>query len=138
MDTLQCAVILAKLERFDWELSRRREIGERYREQLADVSGLRLLQVRPDRDCVWAQFTVFVEQRQAVQASLQRQGIPTAVHYPRPVHHQAAYERYCCPDCCPASVAAGEQVLSLPMSADLSAEQQDRVVAALRLAVSGG
>ena len=138
MDTLQCAVILAKLERFDWELSRRREIGERYREQLADVSGVRLLQIRPDRDCVWAQFTVFVEQRQAVQASLQRQGIPTAVHYPRPVHHQAAYERYCCPDCCPASVAAGEQVLSLPMSADLSAEQQDRVVAALRLAVSGG
>ncbi|WP_298832120.1 DegT/DnrJ/EryC1/StrS aminotransferase family protein [uncultured Piscinibacter sp.] len=131
MDTLQCAVVLAKLERFEWELQRRREIGARYGELLAG-SGIELLAVRPDRDCVWAQYTVFVDDRAAVQAALRAQGIPTAVHYPRPLHHQPAYARHCCPDCCGESVKAAARVLSLPMSADLSEAQQDAVVAALR------
>jgi UDP-2-acetamido-2-deoxy-ribo-hexuluronate aminotransferase len=97
---------------------------------------VRLLAVRPDRDCVWAQYTVFVERRAEVQAALQQAGIPTAVHYPRPLHHQPAYAALCCPDCCPASVAASEQVLSLPMSADLTEADQDRVVDALRRATT--
>ncbi len=133
MDTLQCAVVLGKLARFDWELRRRREIGARYHQQLAPLAahGLRLLTVRPDRDCVWGQYTVFVPQRSAVQAALQAAGIPTAVHYPKPLHHQAAYAAYAPADACPHSVAAGQQVMSLPMSADLSEADQDRVVAAL-------
>jgi UDP-2-acetamido-2-deoxy-ribo-hexuluronate aminotransferase len=136
MDTLQCAVVLAKLERFEWELQRRHELGQRYAALLADVPGVRLLEVRPDRDCVWAQYTVFVDHRSAVQAALQAQGIPTAVHYPKPVHHQPAYAALCCPDCCPVSVLAGQQVMSLPMSADLQPEAQDRVVDALRRALA--
>ena len=73
MDTLQCAVVLAKLERFDWELQRRREIGARYGRLLAPLQarGLGLLAVRPDRDCVWAQYTVFVPERAKVQAALE-------------------------------------------------------------------
>ena len=130
MDTLQCAVVLAKLERFDWELQRRAEIGARYA-SLLEGSGLQLLAVRADRDCVWAQYTVFVDQREQVQARLQAQGIPTAVHYPKPLHLQPAYAADCCPDCCPESVRAGQRVMSLPMSADLSAGDQDRVVRAL-------
>ncbi|MDP3823599.1 MAG: DegT/DnrJ/EryC1/StrS family aminotransferase [Burkholderiales bacterium] len=135
MDTLQCAIVLAKLERFEWEIARRLVLGERYRQQLAGVRGLRLLAVRDDRDCVWAQYTVFVENRAAVQAALTAQGIPTAVHYPKPVHHQPAYAALCCPDCCPNSVLAGQQVMSLPMSADLSDAQQDRVVGAVLAAL---
>ena len=131
MDTLQCAVLLAKLERFEWELQRRREIGARYRTLLAGM-GVGLLTVRPDRDCVWAQYTVFADDRAAVKAALQGQGIPTAVHYPAPLHHQPAYARYCCPDCCGESVCAAARVLSLPMSADLGESEQDAVVAALR------
>ena len=132
MDTLQCAIVLAKLERFEWELAQRSAHGERYRALLADVRGLRLLDVRSDRDCVWAQYTVFVERRAAVQAVLKEQGIPTAVHYPKPLHHQPAYAHHCCPECCPASVAAAASVLSLPMSADLTHAQQQRVASALR------
>ena len=135
MDTLQCAVVLAKLERFEWEIARRLALGKRYRQQLGRVRGLRLLAVRSDRDCVWAQYTVFVENRAAVQAALAAQGIPTAVHYPKPVHHQPAYAALCCPDCCPQSVLAGQQVMSLPMSADLSEAQQDRVVSAVLAAL---
>ncbi len=135
MDTLQCAVLLAKLERFDWEIAQRHALGARYLHLLAGTPGLRLLAVRPDRDCVWGQFTVFVERRAAVQAALAAAGIPTAVHYPKPLHHQAAYAAFCCPDCCPHSVAAGQQVMSLPMSPDLSHAQQDRIVAALQAAL---
>ena len=132
MDTLQCAVVLAKLERFDWEIERRLALGERYQQALAALP-LQRLAVRPDRDCVWAQFTVMVENRAAVQQALQVQGIPTAIHYPKPLHRQPAYAR---PDLSlPHAEAAAERVLSLPMSTDLSEAQQDEVIAALRRAL---
>jgi len=136
MDTLQCAVVLAKLERFGWELQRRHELGARYAQLLAGLPGLRMLAVRPDRDCVWGQYTVFVEQRAELQARLQAQGIPSAVHYPQPLHRQAAYAAYAAPADCPVSQQVAAQVLSLPMSADLSFADQDRVVAALAAALA--
>jgi UDP-2-acetamido-2-deoxy-ribo-hexuluronate aminotransferase len=137
MDTLQCAVVLGKLDRFEWEVRRRLELGDAYRAKLsAAIPGLQLLAVRPDRDCVWAQYTVFVDDREAVQARLKAAGIPTAVHYPRPLHHQPAYAKYGKPEDCPHSVAAARRVMSLPMSADLSEEQQDQVVAALAQALA--
>jgi len=132
MDTLQCAVVLAKLERFGWELERRAEIGARYQQLLA---GVEQVAVRPDRNSVWAQFTVLVDERAAVQAALKAQGIPTAVHYPLALHRQPAYARFGHADACPVSLRAAERVLSLPMSADLSQADQDRVVAALRQAL---
>lgn len=138
MDTLQCAVLLGKWDRFDWALRRRREIGARYVELLA-ATGLpvRPVTVRPDRDSVWGQFTVLVPHRTEVQAALREQGVPTAVHYPIPLHHQPAYAALCCPDCCPNSVAAGNQVMSLPMSPDLGDKDQQRVVDALVQALRG-
>jgi UDP-2-acetamido-2-deoxy-ribo-hexuluronate aminotransferase len=136
MDTIQCAVVLGKLERFTWELERRRALGDRYGRlitgQLIDRGlPLQLLAVRPDRDCVWAQYTVMVEGRGAVQQALQAAGIPTAVHYPKPLHHQPAYAEGLDPAAHPHSVRAAQRVLSLPMSADLSEADQDRVVAVL-------
>jgi UDP-2-acetamido-2-deoxy-ribo-hexuluronate aminotransferase len=62
-------------------------------------------------------------------------GIPTAVHYPKPLHHQVAYAEYCCPDCCPNSVRAGEQVMSLAMSPDPTDAQMAHVAAALTQAM---
>ena len=130
MDTLQCAVVLAKLDRFAWEVQRRFEIGARYHALLAG-SSIGLLTVRPDRISVWGQYTVFVDNRTALQAALLEQGIPTAVHYPKPLHHQGAYKHFAPEDACPNSAHAGARVMSLPMSADLSEADQDRVVAAL-------
>ena len=131
MDTLQCAIVLAKLERFEWETAQRIALGERYRALLADAPGIDLLAVRADRDCVWAQYTVFLDNRAAVQAALQAQGIPTAVHYPKPLHHHPAYEALGRSDGCPESVRAAGRVMSLPMSADLTIADQDRVVRTL-------
>jgi UDP-2-acetamido-2-deoxy-ribo-hexuluronate aminotransferase len=134
MDTLQCAVVLAKLGRLDWELQRRREIGADYHRRLAALN-LTMLAVRPDRDSVWGQYTVRVADRAHVQAVLAEAGVPTAVHYPRPLHRQPAYAKYGDPDGCPLSIAAADEVMSLPMSADLSDADLDRVVAALTAAV---
>ncbi len=135
MDTLQCAVVLGKLDRFDWELQRRAELGARYQRLLADI-GVPVVAVRPDRNSVWAQMTVFVERRAQVQAALQAAGVPTAVHYPIPLNRQPAYAHLCCPDCTPQSARAADRVLSLPMSADLSESDQDLVVQALAAAVA--
>jgi UDP-2-acetamido-2-deoxy-ribo-hexuluronate aminotransferase len=134
MDTLQCAVVLAKMGRLDWELQRRREIGAIYHRRLAALD-VKTLAVRPDRDSVWGQYTVRVADRARVQAALAEAGVPTAVHYPRPLHRQPAYEKYGDRDACPHSLAAADEVMSLPMSADLSEADLDRVVAALAAAV---
>jgi UDP-2-acetamido-2-deoxy-ribo-hexuluronate aminotransferase len=125
-------VLLAKMERFDWELQRRAAIGARYESLLA---GVETVAVRPDRNSVYAQFTVMVDHRADVQAALKAAGVPTAVHYPKPLHQQPAYAMHCCPDCCPVSSRLAARVLSLPMSADLSEADQDRVVSALRAAL---
>ena len=135
LDTLQAAVLLAKLERFDWELAQRDHIGARYERLLA---GVEQITVRADRNSVYAQFTVMVDARADVQAALKAAGVPTAVHYPKPLNLQPAYAAYCCPDCCPVSSRLAARVLSLPMSADLSASDQDRVVEALVAALRAG
>jgi len=134
MDTLQCAVVLGKLERFEWELQRRAEIGARYRSLL---EGVEQVAVRPGRNSVWAQVTVMVDRRADVQARLQAAAVPTAVHYPKPLNQQPAYADLCCPECCPVSGALSQRVLSLPMSADLTEADQSRVVQALHSALAG-
>lgn len=136
MDTLQCAIVLAKLARFDWERERRAERAARYDALLAG-SAARPMAVRAGRDSAWAQYTVRVAHRAAVQAALQTQGIPTAVHYPRALHQQPAYERFAPRGGCPVAERLAGEVLCLPFSADLTEADQDRVAAALRAARVG-
>lgn len=136
MDTLQCAIVLAKLERFDWEIERRLALGDLYRDLLVK-SGVPVQQVtvRPDRDCVWAQFTVIVESRAEVQKYLQDQGIPTAVHYPISLNKQPAYRNDASAAETVNSHWAGERVMSLPLSPDLKETDQSRVVTVLQEAI---
>jgi len=136
MDTLQCAVVLAKLERFDWEVKRRLELGDAYRSKLA-AAGIAadMVTVRADRNSVWAQLTVKVENRAQVQHKLKEQGVPTAVHYPIPLNMQPAYQHLCCPDCTPNSEWAAQRVMSLPLSPDLDNKTQDFIIGALKLAM---
>jgi UDP-2-acetamido-2-deoxy-ribo-hexuluronate aminotransferase len=91
MDTLQCAVILAKLETFDWEVEQRIRIGRTYRDMVAEISAIQAPIVRNDRTCVWAQFTIQTDRREDIVKALKEVGIPTAVHYPVPLHQQPAY-----------------------------------------------
>ena len=130
MDTLQCAVVLAKLGRFAWEIERRLEIGDRYN-RLLDEAGIRRVIQRDDRTSIFAQYTVFVDDRATVQERLKAVGIPTAVHYPIPLNRQPAYSNRSGGGPTPRADAAAERVMSLPMHADLDEAQQDAIVAAL-------
>lgn len=136
MDTLQCAVVLAKLTRFDWEISRRIEIGQRYN-RLFDERGIERVIQRADRTSVFAQYTIFVDDRDAVQRKLNDSGIPTAVHYPAPLSDQPAYKDRSVYGSLPNSDGLSRRVLSLPMHADLSEAVQDRIIDAVVDAVAG-
>lgn len=135
MDTLQCGIVLAKLERFDWEVEQRAYIGQRYQTLLDDTAGVGLVAVRPDCTSVWAQFTVMVQDRERVAGALKAAGVPTAVHYPKPIHLQPAYIQYGSAGGLAVSEELARTVLSLPMSPYLSEDDQDRVVRELRMAV---
>lgn len=127
MDTLQCAIVLAKLERFGWEVQQRHEIGQRYN-QLLDQAGIARVQQRPERTSVFAQYTIMVSNRVALQKHLAEAGIPTAVHYPVPLNEQPAYKHLCCPDCTPVSSQIAKRVVSLPISPDLNQEIIQQIV----------
>lgn len=130
MDTLQCAIVLAKLGRFEWEVAQRIRIGKRYNDLFAGK--IQTVAQRPDRAGVYGQYTVLVDGRERLQQKLKEAGIPTAVHYPIPLHLQSAYA-----DCgkhtgdFPVAEALSGRVMSLPMSPTLSENEIDRVVKAI-------
>ncbi len=133
LDTLQAAVLLAKLPSFADEVAARGRIGARYAERIAQ-SGARCAVPALDagNTSVYAQYTVEVDERERVQAALKDAGIPTAVHYPRPLHLQPAFAD--CglgPGSFPVAEAAAERVMSLPMHPFLDTATQDRIVEAL-------
>jgi UDP-2-acetamido-2-deoxy-ribo-hexuluronate aminotransferase len=130
MDSIQCAVVLAKLERFDWELRRRIEIGARYNALLEPA--VRIMAVRSDRTSVYAQYTIRTPERTALERHLKAQGIPTAVHYPLSLHQQPAYAAGCADQSFPVSERLAREVISLPMHADLNEATQQRIVAAVK------
>jgi UDP-2-acetamido-2-deoxy-ribo-hexuluronate aminotransferase len=127
MDTIQCAVVLAKLERFDWEIERRVQIGRRY-DELLDQRGLARVTQRNDRTSVYGQYTVMVANRVLVQEALKEVGIPTAVHYPVPLNEQPAYKALSSGPATPAAAALAQQVMSLPMGPDLDEQTQLKIV----------
>ena len=130
MDTLQCAVVLAKLERFEWEVEQRLRVGARYNELLADK--LSVVTQRSDRTSVFAQYTVIVENRGEVQERMKVAGVPTAVHYPVTLHSQPAYKALCrASGDLIRSERCATRVMSLPMSADLDQTVQDTIVKVL-------
>lgn len=134
LDTLQAAVLLAKLEVFDDELVQRNRAAERYAEQLKGVA--HTPQLLPNRTSAWAQYTIEVEDRDAVQKTLQAQGIPTAVHYPEPLHLQPVFAGLGQGQgSFPVAERAGKRVLSLPMHPYLKPETIDEVSAAVKAAV---
>jgi UDP-2-acetamido-2-deoxy-ribo-hexuluronate aminotransferase len=128
MDSIQCAVLLGKLGRFDWEVERRMALGRRFDKLLARFNPIR---VKDDRTSVYAQYTIRVADRAAVQEKLKAAGIPTAVHYPLSLHQQPAYAAQYRGQSFPVSEKLAREVISLPFSADLSEADQDRIAAAL-------
>lgn len=137
MDTVQCAVVLGKLERFDWEIQQRLEIGAKYNAML-DEGGISRIQQRADRTSVFAQYTVLVENREHVAEKLKHAGIPTAIHYPIPLNRQVAYASLSRGGATPVADDLARRVMSLPMHPDLDLQTQKRVVDSLAAAILSG
>ena len=137
-DTIQAAVLIEKLKIFPDEIAARDRVARRYNEALADVTAVP--RVRNGATSVWAQYTIRLAagRRDAFAATLRAQGIPTAIHYPRPVHLQAAYKAFPVAEGgAPVAERLAEEVISLPMHAYLDETTQDRVIDAVRGALAG-
>lgn len=133
LDTLQAAILLAKFERFEWEVEQRQKVGAAYTSMLAQqCPDVVAPYIAPGCTSVYAQYTVQVKSRDSVVKRLNGDGIPTAIHYPIPLHLQPAYQ--CFGNSIgsyPVSELASSTVLSLPMGPDLRTEDQIRVVACM-------
>ncbi len=124
LDTLQAAILLAKLAVFDKELEQRKQLGERYNRLLKNQ--FKTMRVLPEHTCVYAQYTIEVPERSAIQAYLQERQIPTMIHYPLPLHLQPVFaEKHPHPLYFTQAEQASQAVLSLPMHPYLSEEEQD-------------
>jgi UDP-2-acetamido-2-deoxy-ribo-hexuluronate aminotransferase len=132
LDTIQAAILLAKLGVLDDELRRRDDVAAAYSQALHEAGALALPSVRPENASAWAQYTIRVDRRDDVQASLQQAGVPTAVHYPIPLSRQPAVA---VENAFPHSEEAARTVLSLPMHPYLSGEDIERVACAVRDAI---
>ncbi|WPL15873.1 UDP-2-acetamido-2-deoxy-3-oxo-D-glucuronate aminotransferase [Thiorhodovibrio winogradskyi] len=137
LDTLQAAILLAKLDGFEAEIQARAAIGQRYTDEFeragaaltrdAEV-GLLVPFIPDDQLSVYAQYTIQVDDRDGVIEALRHEGIPSAVHYPIPLNEQPAFDNYPAAQDLTVSRRVSRRVLSLPMHPYLSEEDQDRIV----------
>jgi UDP-2-acetamido-2-deoxy-ribo-hexuluronate aminotransferase len=126
LDTLQAAILLAKLDIFDQEVTARQKVAEHYSEILKEAAEVPY--VAPDCTSVWAQYSVLSDRREELQGKLKAAGIPTAIYYPLPLHLQQAFAslRYSRGEF-PVSESCAERIFSIPMHPYLNESDQKRV-----------
>lgn len=140
LDTIQCAILLSKLERYDWEVEARNKIAHNFTTSFVGLEKhdpmFSTPMVKAGNESVWAQYTVTVTNRDVFQKKMQELGVPTTVHYPMtmadqpwyakntPQRHDITHSRW-----------AAQHVISLPMFPDMTVDQQSKVIAAVKTAV---
>ncbi|WP_313500557.1 DegT/DnrJ/EryC1/StrS family aminotransferase [Stutzerimonas nitrititolerans] len=130
LDTLQAAILLPKLAILDEEMALRGKVARQYIELLGDkAENLVVPYLEPHNTSAWAQFTIQFDNREAVQARLKQQCIPTAVHYPIPLNKQPAVADSAA--VLPVGDAVAERVMSLPMHPYMADQDVEKIVAAL-------
>ena len=129
MDTLQAAILLAKLPRFEWEIQQRREIAQRYDEIFYSINGdVVSPYIASCNQSVYAQYTIQVDEREKFCAAMKAKNIPTAIHYPTPLHKQPAIVRdNDSQKELPVVEKVAQHVVSLPMGPDLSIMHQNYI-----------
>ena len=123
MDTIQCTIVNVKLKYYEKDLALRQEVASKYTESLKEKNII-LPFIDKNTTSAWAQYSVRVQNRDEVQATLKKQGIPTAVHYPMPLHLQEcfAYLDHKKGDF-PICELVSDEIMSLPMNPYLSDEE---------------
>ena len=132
LDTLQAAILLPKLAILEEEMQLRQQVAQMYAIAL-QAAGLAAPFIEPHNRSAYAQFTIRIKNRAAVQTALKEAGIPTAVHYPIPLNKQPAVASDVS---LPVGDLVAEEVLSLPMHPYMTQEQVQQVVAALKSALN--
>lgn len=131
LDTIQAAILLAKLPHYEEEISLRQTVANRYTIALNDVLSSSVITplIKEQRTSVWAQYTVRLSSRQTVQDALKEAGVPTAVHYPLPLHLQECFRYLSYKEgSFPVAEQVCNEVMSLPMNPFISEEQVAWVV----------
>jgi len=138
LDTLQAAILIEKLKIFDDEIAARNKVAERYARGLGNV--VTVPHLAKGCSSVWAQYTIRLPRgidRDGFAGALKAQGIPTAIYYVKSMHQQTAYRDYpVAGGGLPVSEKLSDDVISLPMHAYLDEPTQDRIIRAVRGAVS--
>ena len=136
LDTLQAAVLLAKLTVFREELAARERVAAFYDRHLHNL--VEIPARVPDSRSAWAIYAVLLRdaaERARLQEGLREAGVPSAIYYPRPLHHQPAYRAAHDGSALPVSEALAERILALPIHPDLTEADTARVCAAMAAAL---
>jgi dTDP-4-amino-4,6-dideoxygalactose transaminase len=138
LDTIQAAILIEKLKIFEDEIVARNAVAERYARGLGNV--VTVPRLAGDCTSVWAQYTIRLPvgtDRDGFAATLKAQGIPTAIYYPKSMHQQTAYRGFPVADGgLPVSEKLSGDVISLPLHAYLDEPTQERIIRAVRGAIS--
>ena len=138
LDTMQAAILIEKLKIFEDEIAARDRVAERYARALGNI--VTVPRLAPGCSSIWAQYTIRLPKgidRDQFAAALKAQGVPTAIYYVKSMHQQTAYRDFPVADGgLPVCESLSSDVISLPMHAYLDEATQDRVIAAVRGAVS--
>lgn len=126
LDSIQAAILLAKLSILEEEVEIRDKVASRYINLMKDIDLKSIPYIENCNQSVWAQYTIEIENREYMQAELKKNNIPTAVHYPVPLNQQPAVSNS--KSDFPYAEDASKHVLSLPMSAYLTEKEQDKIV----------
>ncbi|SIO91001.1 DegT/DnrJ/EryC1/StrS aminotransferase family protein [Nocardiopsis sp. JB363] len=131
LDEVQAEILRVKLPRLDTYVARRRELAERYDRAFAGTE-LALPVTADGNDHVYYLYVVRHPRRDALAAELERRGVQTAVHYPRPVHLMSGFAHLGhAPGSLPVTEAASEEILSLPLYPSLDDADQERIITAV-------
>ena len=135
MDTIQAAILLAKLKYFPQELKDRQIVADQYTSVLSDI--IQTPTIKPNRSSVWAQYTVRINNRDSIQNKLKTKGIPTSVFYPVSLHLQECFKllNYKQGDF-PISEKACSEVISLPMNPFLTYDQINYIIVKIKEYIS--
>lgn len=127
LDTLQAAILSVKMDYYDQDIIRRQQVADRYSRLLNNTMSTPF--VADSCTSVWAQYSIRVKNRNQVQEKLKEKGIPTAVHYPKPLHLQECflYLGYKTGDF-PISERVSNEIMSLPMNPYLIEDEQKYIV----------
>lgn len=134
LDTIQAAVLLAKIEIFDEEIKLRQLVAKRYNEELKDA--VKVPVVESHNISAWAQYAMLHPDRDKIIEKLKADGIPVAIYYPIPLHLQEAFNHlgYKKGDF-PISEKCADEVFSIPFHPYLTRDDQDKVINAIKSSV---